>query len=121
MKISDLKALIPSLKVNDIEVDPMHVVERHFFEKSYSRSDYREQVIDLFIKNKKSFCTTCNSVHMFAKNYVQVICPKCGKHLTGSSGCGSLNNHTITYECKKCDVTIGITTPDNGYSVRFSE
>jgi predicted RNA-binding Zn-ribbon protein involved in translation (DUF1610 family) len=118
MKIRDLKKILPSIRTDDIEVDTMEVIESHFFDLP-SNEDYRKRAIDFVLKEKKSFNTTCNCVYKFAVAYVQVVCPKCGKYLVGSSGSGTTNRHSVGYRCEKCKVTVTITTPSDGYAVSF--
>ena len=118
MKISEIKKLLPSIQEDSIDVNAMEVVEHYFFGRR-DVSDYRESALRYMIENKADFTTTTNNVYNFAKLFVKVTCPKCGTTVEGRNGSGSSDMHTISYRCPKCKTEISISTPSNGYSVRF--
>jgi predicted RNA-binding Zn-ribbon protein involved in translation (DUF1610 family) len=120
MKIGDIRNLIPinAKMIEEIEIDPIRIVENYFFEKPGCK-DYRNETINFMIKEKQSFSTTNNCVYDFAKRFVKVTCPSCGIILDGKSGGGTSDNNYIHYKCDNCGLEVSIVTPDNGYSVTF--
>jgi predicted RNA-binding Zn-ribbon protein involved in translation (DUF1610 family) len=118
MKVREISEILPSVKIDEIEVDQTSVIENYFFERRYSK-DYRKDSIDFMVKNRVDFHSSCNSGFDVMKRFVHVVCPVCGKNMSAGDGSGSGGTTSMQYKCEHCSVEVFITIPTEGFEVCF--
>jgi hypothetical protein len=103
-------------------LNPLEQAEHWYFGSqghSSSTRNYREQAIELCVKKKASFTSTCNSVYNLFGKFIKAACPKCKRNMEQNSGSGCGGAHTINYKCNHCDIQTSITCPSDGISIQF--
>lgn len=120
MKIKDLEKIIP-LNKDDLEVDPVPVVENKFFYDK-SKGDYREKTIEFLVREKIGFQTSFNIIFEFVRRYVRVVCPTCLKEdLKSGNGGGNSDSVSITFVCPRCKTEVYLSISHNGIGVDFKK
>lgn len=111
MNQHEARKLLKGISMKCYEVDPMRIIEQHFFynpekipneEKNDGNEkdkDFRESTIDYCIKNDIPFQSTSNTAINIVKRLIMMKCPYCGAFMNkeDSGGCGS--SHYVKFEC----------------------
>lgn len=115
MKLSDFKQFIPTDKYLDkVDINPMDFMEQITFREGSTRRrrgesyDYRKEALEMLIKDRISFISTCNSTPLVNK-FINVTCPSCGECMeyTRYTGCGDKMH--ISYRCKTCKTELTLS------------
>lgn len=122
MKITDLKKRLKVKQevVDEIDVNPLEMVANDEFKKPIKDHPtkrlpcYRERAIARVLKARVNFCNDQNCTLELAKKLFKAKCPYCGNLLDAGGGGGSADSIGITFECKKCNVKVGLSVATEG-------
>lgn len=119
MKLKDYIENVEKVNIDEIEVNPIRLLEEKFFNDKFC-SDYRGAAINVCNNKSINWSSTENNAHDVSKRYVKIKCPKCHKEMEISNGSSNSSVSYTTYKCT-CKTQVTIAIPLNGFSVKFSQ
>ena len=133
MKISEIMDTfgITLDDVKDLEIDPVLAVTNKEWNRprrglaGQSQEDYRDRVVNRLMTNRVGFDADNNTFRTDASRCVNFAGPAGGALIVGQGDggaiCGVIQGASLKGHCKQCAITVSLTMPPNGLSVRFHD
>ena len=100
------------IEARDLRIDEMRSIENHFWNKK--DCNHRKETINHCVKNNIYFTSTANTGYDAMKDFIRIVCPKCGHAMSSSTGSGNGDTLSMQYRCPNCSSVLHLTIPTYG-------
>jgi len=122
MKLSEINENLGIDYKKEPDLNPLQIAEDYYFGFSRTTGNYRDIAYQRCVDYNVDFTSTQNNIYNMVKKLIKVVCPKCGKDLSGEGGGGTYKAYTVRFTCSDCKTKVSLTVdPEDAITIEFNK